>query len=136
MNAPTYFRVDVDVSGPEGTTHYVPIWYQAMPNPFLWYGFWLGVVGLALCVWKRQELETVTFITSGFLLNYVPWSGISLMAKRIGFNYYMIYALPFAALAIALFWKKMSRFGKLGLAIQILLSLAYFISVFPVRPMP
>lgn len=136
LDAPTYFRVDVDVSGPEGTAHYVPVWYQAVPNPFLWYGLWLGVVGLALCVWRREELGAVTFITSSFLLNYLPWVAISLTARRIGFNYYMIYALPFAALAIALFWKKMPGYGKVGLAMQVLLSLVYFISVFPVRPMP
>lgn len=137
MDFPTYFRVDVDVGGPSGVTHYIPIWYQAAANPALWYSFWLAIVGLILALKRKDDTAMIGLIGVGLFSNYIPWVLISIFERRMGFNYYGIYMLPFIALATALFWKKLpSRYGKIWMALQLLAAVLFFIWVFPVHPMP
>jgi len=162
FSAPTYFRVDVEVTTGGAATHYIPIWYHAQANLALWYGLWPALVGLGyvLLRWKPKEETTVPterpkerkrtdseaakdtratalFILSGMILNYVPWLALSILVRRIGFNYYMIYTLPFVALGLAFTWKLLPKgLGKPVLALNVLLALAFFIYYFPVHPMP
>jgi len=136
LEAPTYFRVDVTVSSPKGMARYSPIWYRAAANPMLWYGVWLGVVGLFFASRRKPDRLTSVLISAGLLSNFIPWVVFSIITRKIGFNYYMIYTLPFVALAIGLFWKQIPKYGKLFSAIHIIAALVYFIYVFPVRPMP
>jgi hypothetical protein len=85
----------------------------------------LGMRGVAL------------FILSGIILNYVPWLTLSILVRRIGFNYYMIYTLPFIAMGLAFAWKlPPQRIGKIAMLLNLLLALGFFVWFFPVRPMP
>jgi dolichyl-phosphate-mannose--protein O-mannosyl transferase len=162
FSAPTYFRVDVDVTVNGVATHYIPIWYHAQANLALWYGFWPALVGLGYAIfrWKPKDETTAStekpkerrrtdsdvgkdtrataiFIFSGMILNYVPWLALSLLVRRIGFNYYMIYTLPFVAMGVAFTWKLLPKgLGKPVLALNVLLALAFFLYYFPVHPMP
>lgn len=95
FNSPTYYRVDVDVSAGSGVTHYIPIWYNAQANLALWYMIWPGLVALAIALKRKLEVANVTFILAGILSNFIPWLILSIAVRRIGFNYYMIYTLPF-----------------------------------------
>jgi len=155
-SAPTYFRVDVAVTTGGVTNHYTPIWYHAQANLALWYAFWPALIGLVYAIYRgkgRREVESVTehasevgakdlrstsiFILSGLILNYVPWLALSVLVRRIGFNYYMIYTLPFVALGVVLAWKLLpERIGKVALFLNVLLALGFFIWFFPVHPMP
>jgi hypothetical protein len=66
-------------------------------------------------------LGTAIFILSELIPNYAPWLALSILVRRIGFNYYMIYTLPFVALAAAFFWRQLPpRYGKLGLALNLI----------------
>jgi hypothetical protein len=157
FSAPTYFRVDVAVTtGGQQPVHYTPIWYHAQGNLALWYAFWPALIGLVYVLYRgktRRGVESVTehasevgakdlratslFILSGMILNYLPWLSLSLLVRRIGFNYYMIYTLPFVALGVVLAWKLLpERIGKVALFLNVLLALAFFIWFFPVHPMP
>jgi dolichyl-phosphate-mannose--protein O-mannosyl transferase len=85
----------------------------------------------------RDTRATAIFILSGLILNYAPWLALSILIRRIGFNYYMIYTLPFVALGVAFTWKLLpKRLGKSVLALNVLLALAFFLYYFPVHPMP
>jgi dolichyl-phosphate-mannose--protein O-mannosyl transferase len=77
------------------------------------------------------------FILSGIILNYVPWLTLSILVRRIGFNYYMIYTLPFIAMGLAFAWKLLpQRIGKIAMLLNLLLALGFFVWFFPVHPMP
>ena len=137
FNSPSYYRVDVDVSTAAGVTHYIPIWYDAQANLALWYMIWPGLVALLIALKRRYEVANVTFILVGIFSNYIPWLVLSIAVRRIGFNYYMIYTLPFVALAAAFFWKILPpRYGKTGLVLNVAAAALFFITFFPVRPMP
>jgi hypothetical protein len=137
FNSPTYYRVDVDVSSGTGkATHYIPIWYDAQANLALWYMIWPGLAALALALKRRQELAATVFILVGILANFIPWLVLSVAVRRIGFNYYMIYTLPFVALAAGFFWRQFPKYGKLGLAFNLIVAGLFFLWFFPVRPMP
>jgi hypothetical protein len=57
----------------------------------------------------------------GILANFIRWLILSIAVRRIGFNYYMIYTLPFVALAAAFSWRQLPpRYGKLGLALNLI----------------
>jgi len=136
LEAPTYFRIDVTVSSPKGVARYSPIWYRAAANPMLWYGIWLGIVGLFFAFRRKPDRLTPVLISTGLLSNFTPWLVMSVLVRKLGFNYPMLYTLPFVALAIGLFWKEIPKYGKLFAAIHVIAALAYFLYVFPVRPMP
>ena len=137
FNVPTYFRVDVVVSSGTGTQDYTPILYLAQPNLSLWYGIWPAMVGLAYAIAKRKEISTAVFIASGIVLNFAPWVVLSFVVRRIGFNYYMIWTLPFIALGLGFTWRLLPpKYGKIALAVNVLLSLLFFLWFFPVKPMP
>jgi 4-amino-4-deoxy-L-arabinose transferase-like glycosyltransferase len=137
FNSPTYFRVDVTVSKGATVTHYIPIWYRAQANLALWYGIWPGIVGLAWAFKRRKQRLTALFLAVGIVGNFTPWLALSVLVRRIGFNYYMIYTLPFVALALAFMWKQLpERYGKKVLALNVIAALAFFLYFFPVHPMP
>jgi 4-amino-4-deoxy-L-arabinose transferase-like glycosyltransferase len=165
FSSPTYFRVDVAVSTGGVTNHYTPIWYHAQANLALWYAFWPALIGLVYALYSRKKTgqevivgkptreeslnehtgesetndvrATSLFILSGMLLNFAPWLALSILVRRIGFNYYMIYTLPFVALGVVFTWKLLpERMGKIVLFLNVLLALGFFIWFFPVHPMP
>ena len=135
---PTYYRVDVTVTSPEGTAHHVPIWYIAALNPAVVCGFWPTIIALAAALWRRRSTETAVMVGAGILCNYSPWLVMSLVVRRIGFNYYMIWPLPFIALGLAFAWKTLlgEENGKLVLAFNVVWALGFFLKFFPVRPFP
>lgn len=132
----TYYSVDVTVAGPEGAKHSIPIWYVEALNPAVVYGFWLTIIALGVALWRRRDRETVTMVIAGIVLNYSPWLIMSVLVRRIGFNYYMIWPLPFIVLGLAFAWKTLlgEKYGKLGLALNVVLALFFFLEFFPVRP--
>ncbi len=137
FNSPTYYRTDVTVTANGKPTHYTPIWYHAQANLALWYGIWPAIVGLALAFIRKKDWETALFIAGGIALNFTPWVVLSLAVRRIGFNYYMIYTLPFIALGLAFTWKLLPRkYGVKVLALNVLVALGFFLYFFPVHPMP
>ena len=137
FNSPTYFRVDVDVSVNGVATHYVPMWYNSQANLAVWYGFIPALIALGYAIRKRKEWETATLIVVGMLANFVPWVVLSAVVRRIGFNYYFIYTLPFVALGLAYMWRMLpAKYGKPLLALNVFAALAFFLWFFPVRPMP
>jgi 4-amino-4-deoxy-L-arabinose transferase-like glycosyltransferase len=136
LSAPTYYRVDVVVGSGNNTRHYTPIIYTAQANLALWYWF---IPGLAVLVWafrKGRDKAPAFFIGAGMLASYLPWLFIGLTVKRIGFNYYMIYALPFIALAAAFSWKQFGKYGRAMMVLNLIAAFAFFITYFPVHPMP
>lgn len=132
----TYYRVDVTVTDPQGTRHYVPIWYVEALNPAVVSGFWLTIVALGVALWRRRDMETAVMVIIGIVCNYSPWLVMSLVVRRIGFNYYMIWVLPFVALGLAFAWKTLlgEENGKLVLAFNVVWALGFFLKFFPVRP--
>ena len=136
LNSPTYYRVDVNVGANGVTNHYTPIWYQAQANLAVWYGFIPALIGLSYALVKRKETENALFMLSGMVLTYAPWLVISLVVKRIGFNYYFLYVLPFVALGMVFTWKQLGKYGKPVLLINILMALWFFLAYFPIHPMP
>jgi hypothetical protein len=75
---------------------------------------------------------------TGILANYLPSVGLSLVTRRLGFNYYMLYVLPFVALGLAFAWKYLlpKEYGRQVLAFNVFVALIFFLLFFPVRPMP
>jgi len=137
FNSPTYYRVDVTVSQGPITMHYVPIWYQAQANLALWYAIWPAIIGLAWAFIQKRKNLTALFLAVGIAANFSPWLLLSLLVRRIGFNYYMIYTLPFIALAVAFTWRELpDKYGKAILALNVLAALAFFLYFFPIHPMP
>lgn len=137
FDSPTYFRLDVEVTKGPAVTHYIPIWYRAQANPALWYGIWPALIALAWAFFRKQEKLDALFVTTGILLNYVPWLVLSVAVRRIGFNYYMIYTLPFIALGVCFAWKQLpEKYGKKILFLNVLLALLFFWWFFPICPMP
>jgi 4-amino-4-deoxy-L-arabinose transferase-like glycosyltransferase len=137
FNVPTYFRVDVAVASGGVSQDYTPIWYISQGNLSLWYGFWPAMAGLIYAMARKKESATAVFIASGIILNFAPWVALSILVRRIGFNYYMIYTLPFIALGLAFTWRLLpEKYGKLALAVNVLLSLVFFLWFFPVKPFP
>jgi 4-amino-4-deoxy-L-arabinose transferase-like glycosyltransferase len=137
FNSPSYYAVAVDVSSNNTVTHYIPIWYRAQANLALWYGIWPSILGLAWAFKQKKERLTALFLTVGIVANFAPWLALSLLVSRIGFNYYMIYTLPFIAMALAFTWKQLpEKYGKKVLALNVLAALVFFLYFFPVRPMP
>jgi hypothetical protein len=136
FDSPTYYRVDINVTKSGGVTkHYSPIWYISQANLPLWYGFWIAMAGLLYAISIRKEFETAVFIMTGIILNYTPWLVISMLVHRTGFNYYMIYTLPFIALGIGFTWKLLpKRIGTTLLLVNLLLALIFFLWFFPIRP--
>ncbi|QQG49302.1 MAG: glycosyltransferase family 39 protein [archaeon] len=136
FNSATYYRVDVDVSAGNVTNHYIPTWYQAQANLAVWYGFWPALAGAIYLILKRRETGTALFIAGGIALNYAPWLALSVLVRRIGFNYYFIYTLPFVALGLAFFYKQMpSKYGRELAVLNLVLALFFFVWFFPVRPL-
>jgi 4-amino-4-deoxy-L-arabinose transferase-like glycosyltransferase len=144
FNSPTYFRVDVQVSAGGPGKHYIPMWYRAQANLPVWYGFWPALVGCIYVLFRRKPSEqtgkdrgVALFSLVGILLNFVPWIVLSVLVRRIGFNYYMIYTLPFIALGVCFAWKQLpEKYGKKILFLNVLLALLFFWWFFPIRPMP
>jgi dolichyl-phosphate-mannose--protein O-mannosyl transferase len=138
FDAATYYSVAVTVTTDGQVRHYTPIWYRAMGNPVVWYGIWPALVALALALKRRQEVLPSVFILTGILVNYLPNLVLSIVTRRLGFNYYMFYVLPFAALGIAFAWKYLlpKEDGRQVLAFNVVLALVFFLWFFPVRPMP
>lgn len=138
FNSPTYYRVDVTARTGDVVMRFIPIWYRSQANLALWYGIWPAVVGLLYVLFKGKEgKDEAFFMLSGILLNYMPWVMLSILTHRMGFNYYMIYTLPFIALGLASTWKLLPKtIGTKILVANILLAAAFFIWFFPVRPMP
>jgi len=140
-DAPTYFRVDVAVSAGAESKHYIPIWYLAQPNLFLWYSFIPVIAGL-VWLWRRQPTKhpQIAFVLAGLLVNFLPWVISRLLWERLGFNYYMIWALPYVACGLAMVCSNLpprfAKVGKLIMIIGVIYSVASFIWFFPVRPMP
>jgi 4-amino-4-deoxy-L-arabinose transferase-like glycosyltransferase len=137
LDAATYYALGVSVSVGNQTLDYTPIWYRAIGNPFLWYGIWPALVALLLALKRRDQVPIVIFILTGILANYLPSVGLSLVTRRLGFNYYMLYVLPFLALGLVFAWKHLPRnWGGKVLAINVLAALVFFMLYFPVRPAP
>jgi 4-amino-4-deoxy-L-arabinose transferase-like glycosyltransferase len=137
FNSPTYYRVDVDVATGGIFKHYSPVWYYSQANLPLWYGIWIAIAGLSYAIKTRKEMGTASFMLMGIVSNYLPWVAMSLLVRRIGFNYYMIYTLPFIALGLAFTWKLLpTNIGLKLLSLNLLLAIAFFIWFFPVHPMP
>ena len=137
FNSPTYYRVDVAVSQGSIVNHYIPIWYQAQANLALWYAIWPAIVGLAWAFIKKRERLTALLLAVGIAANFSPWLALSILVRRIGFNYYMIYTLPFIALAAAFTWRELpEKYGGKVLALNLLVALVFFLYFFPVHPMP
>jgi dolichyl-phosphate-mannose--protein O-mannosyl transferase len=134
----TYYNVAVTVTTDGQAKQYIPIWYRAMGNPVVWYGIWPALVALVLALKRRQEVLPAVFILTGILVNYLPNVALSIVTRRMGFNYFMIYVLPFVALGIAFAWKYLlpKEYGRQVLALNVLLALMFFLLFFPVRPMP
>jgi 4-amino-4-deoxy-L-arabinose transferase-like glycosyltransferase len=101
FNSPTYYGVSVMISTPTGIQEYSPISYVAQANLALWYGIWPAIVGLIVAFKQKKEWATALFMGVGIASNYAPWLTLSLLTRRIGFNYYMIYTLPYIALALS-----------------------------------
>lgn len=83
-----------------------------------------------------QRKLVAFFVAFGMIVNFIPWLYLSIVVSRIGFNYYFIYTLPFIALGLGFMWKVIGKYGKFGLALNVLASLAFFVYFFPVHPMP
>lgn len=130
----TYYRVDVKVTTGNVTKNYVPIWYRAQPNLPLWYGIWPAAVGLALALIRRKEWDTAFFLAMGIGTNYLPWVVLDMLVRRIGFNYWMLNALPFISLGLVFAIKMYASRPKMVLALFVVAELAFFIWFFPVRP--
>ena len=131
----TYYRVDVVVTTGNVTNDYTPIWYQAQPNLPLWYGIWPAALGLAIAFIRRKEWESALFIAVGIGSNYLPLVVLDLLVRRIGFNYWMLYTLPFIALGLAFAIKMLpTNKAKLVLATYVLTELMFFLWFFPVHP--
>lgn len=133
FNSPTYYSISYITTSGGIRTQSIPIWYHAQENLPLWYGIWLAAAGVAFAFTRRKEMETAFFIAVGIASNYLPWAILDIIFRKIGFNYYMIYTLPFIALGLA-FTFKMLRWGKALLALYALAGLAFFLWFFPVRP--
>jgi 4-amino-4-deoxy-L-arabinose transferase-like glycosyltransferase len=138
FNMPTYFRVDVQVSVGAETKHFTPIWYQSQANPLLWYGFWLALGAIPMALKRKEDRPCILFFSVNMLVSYLPWVVLSIMVRRIGFNYYMIWTLPFVAIGIAYAWKAFlgEEKGKIMLALHVLAAFVFFLVFFPVRPYP
>jgi 4-amino-4-deoxy-L-arabinose transferase-like glycosyltransferase len=135
FNVPTYYRLDVTVTTGTVVKHLIPIWYRAQGNLPLWYGIWPAMVGLAYAFVRKREWETALFMGAGIATSYLPWEMLDILVRRIGFNYFMIYTLPYIALALAFSIKMLpSRTAKAILVLYILAELAFFLWFFPVRP--
>ncbi len=135
FNSPTYYRVDVAVSAGDVTKPSTTVWYTRTANLAVWYSFWIGLAGLCLMLIKKRETITTLFLGVGVAANYLPWIALSILFNRIGFNYYMIWTLPFIALTSAFTWRQF-KYGKAAMILQILLALAFFLYFFPIHPMP
>lgn len=137
FNSPTYYGISVLESTANGVQEYSPILYVAQANLALWYGIWPAIAGVLVAFWRRKEWLTALFAGVGIASNFLPWLVISLLTRRIGFNYYMIYTLPYVALGLVFTWRMLPpRIGKIMLAANLLASLAFFIWFFPVHPAP
>jgi 4-amino-4-deoxy-L-arabinose transferase-like glycosyltransferase len=135
---PTYYRTDITITSPEGVKHYVPIWYIAALNPAVIYGFWPMLLALGVAFWQRRDIETVVLAGAGLACSYTPWLLMSMLVRRIGFNYYMIWSMPFIALGLAFAWKTLvsEEYGRLGLAFNVIIAFVWFLKFFPVHPFP
>ncbi len=133
FNSPTYFSTSYITTSGGIRTQYIPIWYRPQASLPLWYGIWLVAAAVAFAFTRRKEVETAFFIAVGIASNYLPWAILDMISHKIGFNYYMIYTLPFIALGLG-FTFKMLRWGKALLAVYVLAGLAFFLWFFPVRP--
>jgi hypothetical protein len=137
LDSAYYFLVNVTVTTGNVVTHYAPIWYRAQGNLPLWYGIWPAAIGLAIAFLRRKESETAFFIAMGIASNYLPSVILDELTRRIGFNYYMLYVLPFNALGLAFTIKMIPGMtAKLVLGLYLFTELVFFIWFFPVRPMP
>jgi dolichyl-phosphate-mannose--protein O-mannosyl transferase len=114
---------------------YLPIWYHAQANLPLWYGIWPTIGGLAYALARKEEQETAALIAAGIAANYLPWAVLDMIFRKIGFNYYMIYTLPFIALGLAFTCKLLPARGKVVLGLYVFACLIFFLWFFPVRPM-
>jgi 4-amino-4-deoxy-L-arabinose transferase-like glycosyltransferase len=136
FNSPTYYRESVEVTSGTSSTVYSPIWYHAQPNLPLWYGIWPALLGLAYAFVRRKEWETAALIATGIASNYLPWVILDAVFRKIGFNYYMIYTLPYIALGLAFSIRMLPSRGKIVLALFVLAELGFFLWFFPVHPFP
>jgi 4-amino-4-deoxy-L-arabinose transferase-like glycosyltransferase len=135
FDSATYYSVAVTVTAGNAINEYVPIWYRAQPNLPLWYGTWLAGVGAVLALLRKKERRTALFFGTGIIANYLPSVTLDLLTRRIGFNYYMLYVLPYVAIGIVFAIKMLpSNKAKLALGLYVLAELAFFLWFFPVRP--
>ncbi len=135
FDSATYYSVAVTVTEGNAVNEYIPIWYRAQPNLPLWYGIWPAALGLALAFIRRKEWETALFMAVGIGSNYLPWLVLDMLVRRIGFNYYYIYTLPFIALGFVFAIKMLpTNRAKIILASYVIAELIFFIWFFPVRP--
>ena len=136
FNSATYYRVDVNITSSTGSQHLIPVWYNAQPNLPVWYGFWAALVASGYALVKRREVEAAVLILSGILLTFVPSLILSTVTRRLGFDYYFLYVLPFVTFGLAYAWKMLpEKYGKTVFVINIIAALAFFIWFFPVRPL-
>lgn len=135
FDSATYYSVAVTVAAGNAVNEYIPIWYRAQPNLPLWYGIWPAALGLALAFIRRKQWETALFMAVGIGSNYLPWLILDMLVRRIGFNYYYIYTLPFIALGLVFAIKMLpTNRAKIILASYVIAELVFFIWFFPVRP--
>lgn len=67
--------------------------------------------------------------------NYLPWLVLDVLVRRIGFNYYYIYTLPFVSLGLVFAIKMLpTNRAKIILASYVIAELIFFIWFFPVHP--
>ena len=140
-NVPTYYRVDVGTSNGGVPVDYVPIWYRAQPDVLLWDSFlpvMIGLIWLIVRHMPRTERAFPLFILSGLILNFTPWLLLSILVRRIGFNYYFIWTLPFVALGLAYCLKATHNLliRRTLIAVYAMYAIASFLWFFPVRPIP
>jgi 4-amino-4-deoxy-L-arabinose transferase-like glycosyltransferase len=134
FNTPTYYAVTVNVTVGSKVQVYTPIWYHAQPNLPLWYGIWPAIGGLAYALARKVERGTAMFIAVGIAAEYLPWAVLDMVFRKIGFNYYMIYTLPFIALGLAFTCRLLAARGRVVLGLYVLSSLVFFLWFFPVHP--
>ena len=136
-NVPVYYRIDVATSTGSVSTDYIPVWYRAQPDVLLWDSFIPVMVGLIWLTAKRvprTERAFPLFILSGLILNFAPWVLLSILVRRIGFNYYFIWTLPFVVLGLIYCLKATPKplVRRSLIVIYALYAIASFLWFFPV----
>jgi 4-amino-4-deoxy-L-arabinose transferase-like glycosyltransferase len=121
-NPPVYYRTVND-----GITY---INYVGFPSYPIW---WMTIPIILFCLFYYKELfsKFILCMIIPFMSFWFYWdSGVGF----ISYPHYFLMGIPFMCLAIPIFWKKIySNHGDMLIVIHLLISIIFFISMFPIK---